>query len=83
MLCAGRRRIFFQHEVQLASDDLERAELAMKKVQEKTGVLMLEPQAEAMLQGVAGLQAHINAGSSGAEASEYSVFVSSTLPTRQ
>jgi len=41
---AGRRRIFFEHEVQLASDELSKAEMAMKKTQEQTGILMLEPQ---------------------------------------
>ncbi|HET9183691.1 MAG TPA: Wzz/FepE/Etk N-terminal domain-containing protein [Candidatus Angelobacter sp.] len=56
---AGRRRIFYEHEVQLAKDDLATAELAMKKVQENTGLLLPEPQAQAMLEGVAGLQAQV------------------------
>ncbi|HEX5434899.1 MAG TPA: GNVR domain-containing protein [Candidatus Angelobacter sp.] len=56
---AGRRRIFYEHEVQLADDNLAQAELDMKKVQEKTGLLMPEPQAQAMLEGVAGLQAQV------------------------
>jgi tyrosine-protein kinase Etk/Wzc len=56
---AGRRRIFFEHEVQLASDELSKAEMAMKKTQEQTGILMLEPQSKAMIEGLAGLQAQI------------------------
>lgn len=56
---AGRRRIFYEHEVQVAGDNLAQAELAMKKTQEKTGFLMLEPQAQAMLEGLAGLQAQV------------------------
>ena len=56
---AGRRRIFYEHEVQIAGDNLSQAELAMKQTQEKTGLLMLEPQAQAMLEGLAGLQAQI------------------------
>lgn len=56
---AGRRRIFYEHEVQIAGDNLSQAELAMKQTQEKTGILMLEPQAQAMLEGLAGLQAQI------------------------
>ncbi|MGE5322200.1 MAG: GumC family protein [Actinomycetota bacterium] len=56
---AGRRRMFYEHEVQLAGDNLSQAELAMKQTQEKTGILMLEPQSRAMLEGLAGLQAQI------------------------
>lgn len=56
---AGRRRIFYEHEVRIAGDNLSQAELAMKQTQEKTGLLMLEPQAQAMLEGLAGLQAQI------------------------
>jgi len=56
---AGRRRIFFEHEVQLASDELSKAEMAMKKTQEQTGILMLEPQSRAMIESLAGLQAQV------------------------
>ena len=56
---AGRRRIFYEHEVQVAGDKLSQAELAMKNTQEKTGILMLQPQAQAMLEGLAGLQAQV------------------------
>lgn len=56
---AGRRRIFYEHEVQLANDNLAQAELDMKKTQEKTGLLLPEPQAQAMLEGIAGLQTQV------------------------
>ena len=56
---AGRRRIFFEHEVQQSMDELSKAELGMKKTQEETGILMLEPQSMAILQGLAGLHAQV------------------------
>jgi capsule polysaccharide export protein KpsE/RkpR len=56
---AGRRRMFFEHEVQSAGDDLSKAELAMKKTQEQTGILMLEPQSKAMIDGVTALHAQV------------------------
>ncbi len=56
---AGRRRLFFEHEVQQAMDDLSKAEEAMKQTQEKTGILLLEPQSKAMLEGLAGLHGQI------------------------
>lgn len=58
---AGRRRIFFEHEVQQANDDLSRAELGMKKTQEQTGIIMLEPQSRAMLEGIATLHGQVAA----------------------
>lgn len=56
---AGRRRIFFEHEVQQAMDDLSKAELGMKKTQEQTGIIMLEPQSRAMLEGITALHAQV------------------------
>ena len=56
---AGRRRIFFEQEVQKAMDDLSRAEEGMKKTQEQTGIIMLEPQSRAMLEGIASLHAQV------------------------
>lgn len=58
---AGRRRIFFEHEVQLAGDELSKAELGMKKTQEQTGIIMLEPQSRAMLEGIATLHGQVAA----------------------
>lgn len=56
---AGRRRIFFEGEVQKAGDELSRAELGMKKTQEQTGILLLEPQSRAMIEGVTALHAQV------------------------
>lgn len=59
---AGKRRIFFEHEVQLAMDDLSKSELALKQTQEKTGLIMLDPQARAIIDEVTSLRAQIAAG---------------------
>jgi uncharacterized protein involved in exopolysaccharide biosynthesis len=56
---AGRRRIFFEREVQKAGDELSRAELGMKRTQEQTGILLLEPQSKAMIEGVTSLHAQV------------------------
>jgi uncharacterized protein involved in exopolysaccharide biosynthesis len=57
---AGRRRVFFEREVEQSTDELSRAEMAMKKTQEQTGILMLEPQSKALLENLAGLHAQIS-----------------------
>jgi len=46
---AGRRRLFFEHEVQQVSDELAKAELELKQTQEKTGMIQLDSQARAMI----------------------------------
>jgi tyrosine-protein kinase Etk/Wzc len=56
---AGRRRIFFEGEVQKAGDELSRAEVAMKMTQERTGIILLEPQSKAMIEGVTDLHAEV------------------------
>ena len=40
-------------------DDLSKAELGMKKTQEETGIIMLEPQSRAMLEGITALHAQV------------------------
>src|SRR5262249_32303872 len=57
----GQRRVFFERETKLASDDLATAELALKQTQEKTGLILLDPQSRAMIEGVASLRARISA----------------------
>ena len=54
---AGKRRIFFEREVKVASDDLANAELALKQTQEKTGLIMLDSQSKAMIESVSALRA--------------------------
>lgn len=56
---AGRRRKFFEGEVQTTSEDLAKAELALKQTQETTGVLQLDSQAKAMIEAYFGLRAQV------------------------
>ena len=56
---AGRRRIFFEHEVQSAAEELARAETAMKQTQETTGVLQLDSQSKALLEAYMSLRAQV------------------------
>lgn len=56
---AGQRRAFFEHEKDLASEDLAAAEVALKQTQEKTGLIMLDPQSRAMIEEVESLRARI------------------------
>jgi uncharacterized protein involved in exopolysaccharide biosynthesis len=58
---ASKRRLFFEGEMKMASDDLGKAELAMKQTQEKTGLIMLDSQSRAMIESVAGLRARVAA----------------------
>jgi uncharacterized protein involved in exopolysaccharide biosynthesis len=58
---AGKRRIFFEREVKMAMDDLGNAEVALKQTQEKTGMIMLTPQATAIIEEVTSLRAGIAA----------------------
>lgn len=58
---AGQRRLFFEHEVQAASDGLANAELALKKMQETTGIIQLDNQSKAMIESLTALHAQIGA----------------------
>lgn len=58
---AGQRRLFFERQLQQAKEALADAEVALKQVQEKTGLIKLNEQAEAMIQASAGLKAQIAA----------------------
>jgi tyrosine-protein kinase Etk/Wzc len=58
---AGRRRIFFESEVQRANDELSQAELAMKKTQEQTGIIQLDSQSKAMIEALTALHAQVAA----------------------
>ena len=58
---AGKRRIFFEREVKMAMDDLANAEVGLKETQEKTGMIMLTPQATAIIEEVTSLRAGIAA----------------------
>jgi tyrosine-protein kinase Etk/Wzc len=58
---AARRRLFFEQEVKSANDQLSTAELALKRAEEKTGIIQLDSQAKVMLEGYADLRAQVTA----------------------
>jgi tyrosine-protein kinase Etk/Wzc len=58
---AGQRRLFFEHEVHVASDELANAEQALKKTQETTGILQLDSQSKAMIESLTTLHAQVAA----------------------
>lgn len=58
---AGQRRLFFEREVQSASDELASAEQALKKTQETTGIIQLDNQAKAMIESLTTLHAQLAA----------------------
>ncbi|HEV2988099.1 MAG TPA: Wzz/FepE/Etk N-terminal domain-containing protein [Candidatus Angelobacter sp.] len=58
---AGKRRLFFEHEVKMENDDLANAEVALKQTQEKTGLILLDSQSRAMIESVTSLRAGIAA----------------------
>ncbi|MDX8379990.1 MAG: Wzz/FepE/Etk N-terminal domain-containing protein [Gallionella sp.] len=56
---AAKRRLFFEKQLDIARQGLDSAELAMKTMQERTGVIQLEGQSRAILAAEAGLRAKI------------------------
>jgi uncharacterized protein involved in exopolysaccharide biosynthesis len=56
---AARRRLFFEHELQQAKDDLGVSEEAMRKTQQSTGVLQIDSQARALIESAAVLRAQV------------------------
>lgn len=58
---AGRRRLFFEHELEDAKANLAVAEDAMQKTQQTTGVLEIESQARALIESAAILRAQVMA----------------------
>lgn len=58
---ASKRRLFFEREVQFASDELATAEAALKQTQEKTGLIMLDGQSRAMIEALTALRAQVSA----------------------
>jgi uncharacterized protein involved in exopolysaccharide biosynthesis len=58
---AARRRIFFEHETKIASDELGVAEQALKETQEKTGLILLDSQSKAMIDALASVRARVAA----------------------
>lgn len=58
---AARRRVFFEKQLMAAKEDLANAEVAMRKMQETTGMLQLEEQVKGIIANEAQLQATIAA----------------------
>jgi tyrosine-protein kinase Etk/Wzc len=58
---AAKRRLFFERETRLAMDDLAAAEIGLKETQEKTGLILLEPQSRVMIEALADLRARVSA----------------------
>jgi len=58
---AGRRRMFFEREVKLASDELATAEQALKQTQESTGMLQIDSQSKALIEAYMSLRAQVAA----------------------
>lgn len=56
---AARRRLFFDHELQQAKDDLTASEEAMQKTQQSTGVLQIDSQARSLIESAAVLRAQV------------------------
>lgn len=58
---ASRRRIFFGKQLSAAKDQLADAEVMMRQMQEKTGLIQLEGQLKVIIAGTAELEAQIAA----------------------
>lgn len=58
---ASQRRMFFEKQLQQAKQLLADAEVALKQVQEKTGLIQLDGQAEAIIRSAAEFKAQIAA----------------------
>jgi tyrosine-protein kinase Etk/Wzc len=56
---AARRRLFFEQQLQQAKDNLTKAEEAMKKTQQSTGVLQIDSQARSLIESAAVLRAQV------------------------
>jgi len=58
---ASQRRVFFEHELVKAKDNLADSEEALKRTEQKTGVIQLDSQARALIESAATLRAQISA----------------------
>ncbi len=58
---AGQRRIFFEGQVSQAKDNLAKAEDALREMQQKTGVILIDGQAKGMVDSVIRMKAQIAA----------------------
>jgi uncharacterized protein involved in exopolysaccharide biosynthesis len=58
---AGRRRLFFEREMEKSRDDLTKAEQDLEQTQLKTGMIQLDSQSKAMLEAFMSLRAQVAA----------------------
>lgn len=56
---ASQRRLFFEKQVQAAKQQLGEAEVALKRLQEKTGIIELTAQADAVVRSASEIKAQI------------------------
>jgi tyrosine-protein kinase Etk/Wzc len=56
---AARRRLFFENQVKMTRENLAAAEVELKRLQEKTGIIALDRQSAIALQAVASMRAEI------------------------
>jgi uncharacterized protein involved in exopolysaccharide biosynthesis len=57
---SGQRRIFFERQLESEKDELSRAETDLKTLQEKSGLLHVASQTEAMIRSIAQIEAEIS-----------------------
>jgi uncharacterized protein involved in exopolysaccharide biosynthesis len=58
---ASQRRLFYEDQLRQAKDDLVGAEVGLKQAQQKSGMIQLDAQAKAIIEGIASLRARITA----------------------
>ncbi|WP_218079638.1 GumC family protein [Anthocerotibacter panamensis] len=58
---ASQRRLFFEKQLKIAKEGLANAEVALKKTQEKTGLIEIDNQARVILEAIATLRAQVAA----------------------
>jgi tyrosine-protein kinase Etk/Wzc len=56
---ASQRRLFYEDQLKHAKEALVTAELSLEQVQQKKGLVVLDAQAKAMIEGMAALQAQV------------------------
>jgi capsule polysaccharide export protein KpsE/RkpR len=58
---ASQRRLFYEEQLKRAKDDLVASEFAFRQLQQKNGVVQLDAQTKALVEGMASLRAQIAA----------------------
>ncbi len=58
---AGQRRVFFEQKLDAEREDLARAELALKRAEQKSGLIQPDAQGRAIIQSIADMRAQIAA----------------------